>query len=83
MTKNFLKYFLVVTVVISIILYISTIKESFENFNLEGSYLENIPKTLEYFVFWVLPFLWVYILIISIIIAFVIAIIKNRNQMKI
>ena len=69
MIKSFLKYLFLAIAGLALILYIFSIGEGMENLNLEGNYFENLPRTLEYFVLWVLPYWWLILLIGAIAIA--------------
>ena len=69
MIKSFLKFLLLALVGLALILYISSIGEGMENLDMEGSYFENLPRTLDYFVLWVLPYWWLILLIGGIVIA--------------
>ena len=69
MIKSFLKFLLLALAGLALILYISSIGEGMENLDMEGSYFENLPRTLEYFALWVLPYWWLILLIGGIVIA--------------
>ncbi len=69
MIKTFSKFLLLALAGLALILYISSIGEGMENLDMEGSYFENLPRTLEYFVLWVLPYWWLILLIGGIVIA--------------
>ena len=60
--STFIKYFFIVLVISSLVLYVATIKEGMETLYLEGGYFKNIGRTFEYFLLWVIPYWW-YILI--------------------
>jgi len=60
--STFIKYFFIVLVISSLVLYVATIKEGMETLDLKGGYFKNIGRTFEYFFLWVIPYWW-YILI--------------------
>ena len=76
--RNYLFYFLVSFLLISLVLYFFTIKEGFKVKNIKDGYFYNIPATIEYFFYWVLPNWWFFILVASIIMTFKI----NRYLIK-
>jgi len=53
--KQFFKYFLYYLAAFLLILYVITINEGMEVFGIL-SYMEGIPKSFGYYLFWVLPY---------------------------
>ncbi len=77
MIKTFLKTFITLLVLSSITLYIFSIKEGMEVLEMEGGYFKNIPKTFEYFFYWVVPFWWFILIIFSLVLSFLSILIKK------
>lgn len=70
--RTFFKHFFIFFIITFITGYILSIKECFENSDLEGSYFQNIGKTVEYFLFNVFLYVWwFYITILSMILALI------------
>lgn len=66
--RNILKYSLCYLLAIVIILYVLTINEGMENFGI-SSY--NFLKSLEYFSFWVIPYWWLVLIIVSVVLSLI------------
>ena len=82
MIKDFLKFLLFVLLGLTLILYIASISEGIENLELKGGYLKNLPQTLEYFAFWVLPYWWSILLIGGVVIATGLTMLNKRRIIK-
>ncbi len=82
MIKNFSKFLLLTLLGLALILYIFSINEGMEHLEMEGNYFENLPRTLEYFAFWVLPYWWFILLIGGIAIAIGLTILNRRRTIK-
>ncbi len=76
--KIFIKHFLIILVITSLILYFFTIKEGMEVLKLEGGYFKNIGKTFEYFFLWVIPYWWYILIIASLVLSLISTIIFKR-----
>jgi len=66
--KNTLKYSLYYLIAIIIILYFLTISEGMKIFGI-SSY--DFSKSIEYFSFWVIPYWWLVIIIVSVVLALI------------
>jgi hypothetical protein len=71
--KRFIIFASIYLFVLLVILYLFTIKEGMENFNLEynlQNYFKNFQKTISYFIYWVLPYWWIILLVLTSILSF-------------
>ena len=71
--KRFIIFTSIYLFVLLVILYLFTIKEGMENFNLDYSfpnYFKNFQKTINYFIYWVLPYWWIILLVLTSILSF-------------
>ena len=66
--RNTVKYSLYYLLAIIIILYFLTINEGMENFGI-SSY--NFSKSIEYFSFWVIPYWWLVLITVSVVLALI------------
>ena len=82
MFKSFWKFLVVTLFGLALILYIASIGEGMENLKMEGSYFENVPRTLKYFFLWVLPYWWFILLTAGIIISAALTIIKREKAAR-
>jgi hypothetical protein len=82
MFKSFWKVLVITLFGLSLILYITSIGEGMENLRMEGSYLENVPRTLEYFFLWVLPYWWFILLTAGTITAAGLTIINRKKAVR-
>lgn len=68
--KKFFKYFLYYLIAFLLILYVTTISEGMEVFGIKD-YWKGIAKSFEYYLFWVLPYWWLTLILVTAVFAII------------
>ena len=77
--KNIIKYWLVYLIVLMLILYFATIDEGIENLGIKHY---NYIQSSKYFTFWVIPYWWPILIVVSIILAIITNILMQFKTKK-
>lgn len=75
--RSFIKIFLVVLIGINVIFYLLTIKEGQDVLGKKDSWISNVLQSFEYYVKWVLPYWWLIIIVVALVLALVVLGVKK------
>lgn len=75
--RSFFKIFAVVLIVINVFFYLITIKEGQDVLGKKNSLISNVLQSFEYYVKWVMPYWWLIILLVGLVLTLIVLGIKK------